>query len=216
MYIGTTSVRGLHHLVYEVVDNSIDEALAGYCDAVSVTVHADNSITVEDNGRGIPVDIHPVRKKPTLEVILTTLHSGGKFDGSSYVTSGGLHGVGSSVVNALSSSLIAEVRRGGDLYEQRFERAQVSVDTGQNVGAEYRGRVRSHSRISGSTVRGQDHFRTGEFLREDLRRRPRGNRTRFWKARPWSKLWHTGNGAEPESGYRHPECWCNRSLRPSR
>jgi DNA gyrase/topoisomerase IV subunit B len=125
MYIGGVDSRGLHHLLWEIVDNSVDEFLAGECDRITVTLHKDgSSCTVHDNGRGIPVDKHPKMKKSTLEVILTTLHAGGKFSDKNYTRSGGLHGVGSSVVNALSSELIATVHRDGFEWEQKFQARQ--------------------------------------------------------------------------------------------
>lgn len=124
MYIGSTGPRGLHHLVYEVVDNSVDEALAGYCDRIEVWIHEDNSITCQDNGRGIPVDKHPKEKIPTVEVVLTILHAGGKFGGEGYKVSGGLHGVGVSCVNALSKRVEVQVARDGVLYEIAFERGK--------------------------------------------------------------------------------------------
>jgi len=128
MYIGTTSESGLHHLVYEIVDNSIDEALAGYCDSIEVTIRKDNSIKVVDNGRGIPVDIHEKSKKPAVEIIHTTLHAGGKFGGGGYKVSGGLHGVGASVVNALSNSFIVEVHKNGNIYRIEFEKGIKTKD----------------------------------------------------------------------------------------
>ena len=128
MYIGSTSIRGLHHLVYEIVDNSVDEALAGFCNSILVTINEDNSITVIDDGRGIPVDIQKKAGKPALEVVFTVLHAGGKFGGSGYKVSGGLHGVGASVVNALSKNLEVSVYKNGKVYNMKFERGKVIQD----------------------------------------------------------------------------------------
>ncbi len=126
MYIGSTGERGLHHLVYEVVDNSVDEALAGYATKVEVILLADGGVRVTDDGRGIPVDEHPVEKRPALEVVMTTLHAGGKFDGKSYAVSGGLHGVGISVVSALSIRVDIEVRRDGYVWSQSYRRGRAA------------------------------------------------------------------------------------------
>jgi DNA gyrase subunit B len=146
MYIGDIGARGLHHLVYEVVDNSVDEALAGFCDQIDVTIETDGSITVTDNGRGIPVDIHATMKRPALEVVMTTLHAGGKFDSKTYKVSGGLHGVGVSVVNALSRWCEVEVLKDGRVYTQRYEAGKPTGDMQQTAADKSR-------KGSGTTVR---------------------------------------------------------------
>ena len=133
MYIGSTGKEGLHHLVYEVVDNSVDEAIAGYCTNIWVTLNEDGSLTVKDNGRGIPTGMHPIKKKTGVEMVFTELHTGGKFNNQNYKTSGGLHGVGSSVVNALSTWLVAEVSRDGNIYRQKYEKG-VAVTELEIVG----------------------------------------------------------------------------------
>ncbi|NLD58190.1 MAG: DNA topoisomerase (ATP-hydrolyzing) subunit B [Clostridiales bacterium] len=152
MYIGSTDERGLHHLVYEIVDNAIDEALAGFCDTILVTLHRDGSVSVEDNGRGFPVGIHPKVGRPAVEVCLTMLHAGGKFGGSGYKVSGGLHGVGASVVNALSSHLTVNVHQDGNLYQQEYSRGKILYDL-KIVGATER---------TGTVIQFWPDVRTGE------------------------------------------------------
>jgi DNA gyrase subunit B len=169
MYIGSTDARGLHHLVFEVVDNSIDEALAGYCDSIDVQVHDDGSVSVADDGRGIPVDTHEEHDKPAVEVILTVLHAGGKFDNKSYQVSGGLHGVGVSVVNALAAELEVTVKRDGGLWRQSFER-------GEPVGALERVRDLDPDEGTGTQIRfwpDEDIFETTEFTFSTLESRLR-------------------------------------------
>ena len=134
MYIGTTSLRGLHHLVYEIVDNAVDEALAGFCTEIEVELNPDGSVTVVDNGRGIPVGIHPKAGIPAVEVVFTILHAGGKFGGGGYKVSGGLHGVGASVVNALSEWLEVTIRQEGNVYKMRFENGGHTAVPLQQVG----------------------------------------------------------------------------------
>ncbi len=164
MYIGSTGERGLHHLVYEVVDNSVDEALAGYCDTINVTLLSDGGVRVQDDGRGIPVDEHPVEHRPALEVVMTTLHAGGKFDQKSYAVSGGLHGVGVSVVNALSMMLEVEVRRDGYVWSQAFER-------GDPMGPLIRGTATEETGTTTTFWPDGDIFETNDWSFETLSRR---------------------------------------------
>ncbi|MEQ9617626.1 MAG: DNA topoisomerase (ATP-hydrolyzing) subunit B [Deltaproteobacteria bacterium] len=166
MYIGDTSTRGFHHLVFEVLDNSVDEALAGYCDRINVTIHVDESVTIEDNGRGIPVDKHKETGKSAAEVVMTMLHAGGKFEGKVYQVSGGLHGVGVTVVNALSEYLILEIRRDGKVWYQKYERGQAVTELKETGKTE-----RSGTKISfkpDSTI-----FEVGEFSYDTLAHRIR-------------------------------------------
>jgi DNA gyrase subunit B len=139
MYIGSTGESGLHHLVYEVVDNSVDEAMNGHCDTIDVTLHSDGSCSVKDNGRGIPIDNHPVYKVPALEIVMTKLHAGGKFDSDTYKVSGGLHGVGVSVVNALSKWATVEVHRDGGIYFQKYKFGNIDTKLEKIGDSEYHG-----------------------------------------------------------------------------
>ena len=176
MYIGSTGPAGLHHLVYEIVDNSVDESLAGFCTDINVTIHIDNSITVEDNGRGIPVDRHEGENKPAAEVVMTVLHAGGKFDSSTYKVSGGLHGVGASVVNALSESLELEVRRSGQVYHQRYARGDKQTElevtgttkkTGTKIMFKPDATIFEHTEFSFDTL--SQRLRELAFLNKGLR-----------------------------------------------
>jgi DNA gyrase subunit B len=164
MYIGSTGERGLHHLVIEVVNNSVDEALAGYATHIEVTLLADGGVRVSDDGRGIPVDEHPVEKRPALEVVMTTLHAGGKFDGKSYAVSGGLHGVGAAVVNALSARLDMEVRRDGYAWSQSYA-------TGDLLGPLQRGTATEETGTTTTFWPDEAIFETTEWNFESLSRR---------------------------------------------
>ena len=211
MYIGTTSIRGLHHLVYEIVDNSIDEALAGYCDKITVTINPDNSITVEDNGRGIPVDIQAQTGKSALEVVFTVLHAGGKFGGGGYKVSGGLHGVGASVVNALSEWLKVRVHKNGNIYEMKFARGHITQEM----------TIVGKTDKTGTEVTFQpdpEMFDTTEYEYEILHTRMR---EKAFLTAGLSISIADNRGAEPvsesmcyEGGIREFATWCNRNKTP--
>src|SRR5580704_9220424 len=195
MYIGSTGERGLHHLVQEVVDNAVDEALAGFCDRIDVTLLADGGVRVADNGRGIPVDEHPVEKRPAVEVVLTTLHAGGKFDSQSYAVSGGLHGVGVSVVNALASRFEVEVRRDGFVWRQSYQASEP-------VGPLTRGEPTEETGTIITFWPDSNIFETTDWDYETLRRRlqemaflNRGLEIILTDERPEHEA--TGNGDEP-------------------
>ena len=166
MYIGSTGEAGLHHLVYEVVDNSVDEAMNGHCDTIEIILHSDGSCSVKDNGRGIPIDNHPQHKVPAVEIVMTKLHAGGKFDSDTYKVSGGLHGVGVSVVNALSLWTKVEIHRGGGVYTQSYKRGNIDSKL-KEIGS---------SEDSGTTVRfkpDKSIFETIDFDYQNLRNRLR-------------------------------------------
>ncbi|MBN1163351.1 MAG: DNA topoisomerase (ATP-hydrolyzing) subunit B [Candidatus Krumholzibacteriota bacterium] len=167
MYIGSTDIHGLHHMIYEVVDNSIDEAMAGFCDKVEIVIQKEGFVTVTDNGRGIPVDIHPTQKKPAVEVVMTTLHAGGKFDHQSYKVSGGLHGVGVSVVNALSEWLEVEIYRDGKVHRQRFEKG---IPSGSLKEEDQKGK-KEQTGTTVSFMPNPDIFSTGNYSFDTLSQR---------------------------------------------
>lgn len=173
MYIGSTDYRGLHHLVYEIVDNSIDEALAGYCDEIIVTLHKDGSASIVDNGRGFPVGIHPTMGRPAVEVCLTVLHAGGKFGGSGYKVSGGLHGVGASVVNALSEKMMVKVYQDGNIYQQEYQRGHILYDLKIVGSADHTGTTIQFWPDVKSPENPQGIFETGEFQYDTLKTRMR-------------------------------------------
>ena len=212
MYIGSTSASGLHHLVYEIVDNSIDEALAGYCKHITVTINPGNSITVTDDGRGIPVDIQPQTGKPALEVVFTVLHAGGKFGGGGYKVSGGLHGVGASVVNALSEWLTARVYKNGNIYEMKFSRGAITQEM----------KIVGKTNRNGTEVTFQpdpEMFDSLIYDYEILHERMREEA--FLNAAGLSISIADNRGEEPvsesmcyEGGIREFATWCNRNKTP--